>query len=269
MGEKNSYLKNEIIYDDIIYIDEEKNQAVLYKVDEGLQFGIGFFETILIREKAYFLKEHLQRLNNSLKKFGLENYVPFEAVEKLIQARSLKNTALKIIATEKNIFAMTRPISYNLETYQKGRKVTISNVIKSSHSKLLTHKTLNFGENILELRKAKESGFDDCLFLNEKGHITESAVANLFIIYKDKILTPPVSDGLLPGIIRQKVIENFTVYEEHITKEQLKSSQGGFLTNSLLGVAAISYVEDVKMPIHPLCTEVAKFFGEMIPQNGT
>ena len=261
--------KNEFLKDEIIFIDENKNQSVLYKMDEGLQFGLGFFETILIRDKVYFLEEHLHRLNKSLETFGFGFYVSFEAVEKLIQTYFLKNIALKIIATEKNLFAMTRPISYNLETYQKGRKVTISNVIKSSHSKLLTHKTLNFGENILELRKAKESGFDDCLFLNEKGHITESAVANLFIIYKDKILTPPVSDGLLPGIIRQKVIENFTVYEEHITKEQLKSSQGGFLTNSLLGVAAISYVEDVKMPIHPLCTEVAKFFGEMIPQNGT
>lgn len=259
--------KNEFLKDEIIFIDENKNQSVLYKMDEGLQFGLGFFETILIRDKVYFLEEHLHRLNKSLETFGFGFYVSFEAVEKLIQTYFLKNIALKIIATEKNLFAMTRPISYNLETYQMGKKVTISNVIKSSHSGLLVHKSLNYGENILELRKAKESGFDDCLFLNENGHITESAIANLFIIHKDKLITPPLSDGLLPGIIRQKIIENFTVYEDHITKDQLKSCQGAFLTNSLLGVVNISHVEDIKLASHPLSHDVARFFEEMIPQN--
>ena len=123
--------KNEFLKDEIIFIDENKNQSVLYKMDEGLQFGLGFFETILIRDKVYFLEEHLHRLNKSLETFGFGSYVPFEAVEKLIQTYFLKNIALKIIATEKNLFAMTRPISYNLETYQMGKKVTISNVIKT------------------------------------------------------------------------------------------------------------------------------------------
>lgn len=122
-----------------------------------------------------------------------------------------------------------------------------------------------FGDNILELRNAKKAGFDDCLFLNEKGHITESATANLFVIDEDRLITPPTDDGLLPGIVRQKIVENFTVYQEHITIEQLKSCQGAFLTNSLLGVARISLVENIKLPVHSLCHKVAEFFGDMIP----
>ena len=62
--------KNEFLKDEIIFIDENKNQSVLYKMDEGLQFGLGFFETILIRDKVYFLEEHLHRLNKSLETFG-------------------------------------------------------------------------------------------------------------------------------------------------------------------------------------------------------
>lgn len=259
--------KNEFSRTEIIFIDENKTHSVTYKIDDGLQFSLGFFETILIRDKIYFLKEHLHRLNKSLKLLGFGPYVTSEAVEKLIHTYSLKNTALKLIATKKNLFAITRAIPYNSQSYQLGRKVTFSKVIKSRYSQLIGHKTLNYGENILELRRVKELGFEDCLFFNEDGHVTESSVANLFIIYKDKLITPPISDGLLPGVIRQKIIENFTVYEDHISKQQLKNCQGAFLTNSLLGAMHISYIEDVKLPTHPLYHEVARFFGDMLPQS--
>lgn len=262
MEEKDKFLRN-----NIIFIDENKSDFIPYRIDEGLQFGLGFFETILIRDRVYFLKEHLYRLNKSLKFFEFGSYVASETVKNLIQTYSLKNTVLKLIATEKNLFAITRPIPYNFQTYQTGRKVTFSRVIKSQYSQLIGHKTLNYGENILESRKVKKLGFEDCLFCNESGHITESAVANLFIIYNDKLITPPVSDGLLPGIIRQKIIENFTVYQQHIKKKQLKSCQGAFLTNSLLGAMRISHVEDVELPSHTLYHKVMHFFGNMLPQS--
>lgn len=248
----------------IYFVDPKEAEPILYRMDEGLSYGLGLFETILIREKAHFLEDHLHRLNQSLKRFGFDCFVGATAVEDLIQTHSLRNTGLKLIVTEKNLFATVRPIPYDLQSNQMGQKVTISRVIRSKHSQLISHKTLNYGENILELRRAKETGYDDCLFVNEDGHVTESAIANLFMIYEDKIITPSIADGLLPGIIRKKVMEKYQVYEEHINIEQLKSCQGAFLTNSLLSAMPISYVEDVHLPRHPVCDELISFFKVIV-----
>ena len=253
--------------DKIVYVDPTSDGFVPYKMDEGLQFGLGFFETILIRNVPYFLKEHLHRLNKSLKMFGFERYVHSRDVEELIQFRSIKNTALKLIATEKNLFAVARPIPYNLNSYQQGMKVTSSTIIKNRNSRLTAHKTLNYGENILELRKARELGYDDCLFFNENGHITESAVANLFIIYRDKLITPPIFDGVLPGVIRQNIIENFDVCEKHVGREHLRLCQGAFLTNSLMGAIRITNIDGMELAAHPLYGDIIRFFGKMIPQK--
>lgn len=250
-----------------VFVDPKEESPVPYRMDEGRLFGLGFFETILIRDEPYFLEEHLHRLNQSLERFGMDRSVSAQMVEEVIRAKALKNTALKLIVTEKNLFASVRPIPYNEHSYQMGKRVTISRVTKSQHSQIAGHKTLNYAENMLELRGANKAGYDDCLFLNEKGHLTESALANVFVVVKGALVTPTLSDGLLPGIIRQKVMEHFNVCEDHVSQEQLASCEGAFLTNSLVGAMPISQVEEVNVPRHPLCDAVIRFFGEMIPQN--
>ena len=248
----------------LVYIDPEGEGLIPYRMDEGLSFGLGFFETILIREIAFYLQEHLDRLNDSLEQFGFHCFVARENVEELIGIHRLRNTACKLIVTEKNGFVTTRPVPYDPQSYEVGAFITMSGVTRSMHSQLIRHKSLNYGEQILELRRARAKGFDDCLFFNERGYVTESTRANLFIIQSGKLITPPVSDGLLPGIIRQKIVDHFPACEEHITREQLTSCQGAFLTNSLLGVMPISQIEDVRLKRHPLCQVVMDHFGPML-----
>lgn len=244
----------------ILFVQPNQEGTISYTMDEGLQFGLGFFATILIKDKPCFLEEHLQRLNKSLAFFGLNRYVSNEVVEDLIQKHSLKNIALKLIVTEKNQLAMVRPNPYDVDCYQRGKRLCISRVIRSHCSQIVCHKSLNYGENILEMHLANKHAYDDCLFFNDLGHVTESAIANLFIVADEQLLTPPLSDGLLPGIIRQKVIEHFQVKECHISLEKLKSCQGAFLTNSLMGAMPISHIEDIKIPKHPLVNDVIHFF---------
>jgi 4-amino-4-deoxychorismate lyase len=235
-------------------------------MDEGLAFGLGCFETILIKDKPYFLEEHLNRLNQSLQWMGLNSTVFTDTVEAFIHSHSFKNVAFKLIVTEKNQLATVRPIPYTLQDYRTGKRVAISQVVKSQHAQLIYHKTLNYGENILEIRQANKAGYDDCLFFNGQGHVTESAIANLFIIQDGQIMTPPHSDGLLPGIIRDKVMEHFNVKEMHINYERLQSCEGAFLTNSVMGAMPISQIEERKLPRHPLFVEIIHFLGDMIPK---
>lgn len=81
-------------------------------IDEGIFFGKGVFETILILEKPVMLKEHLKRLNTSLKKLSIDKEINYDEVVDIIKKDNIKNKALKITITPKNNIISLRDIPY-------------------------------------------------------------------------------------------------------------------------------------------------------------
>jgi 4-amino-4-deoxychorismate lyase len=124
--------------------------------------------------------------------------------------------------------------------------LTISKVRRNSTSRLCYIKSTCYIENLIEKEEAKKNGFDDVIFLNENGYVTETSCANIFIVKNNEIFTPRISDGLLDGIIRRKIIENFKVQEKSITFEELKKSDEVIITNSLMGAMSIKKLDDIK-----------------------
>lgn len=99
-------------------------------------------------------------------------------------------------------------------------------------------KTLNFLENVLAARQAVEAGADDALILNRAGHVASSTIANVFVVRDDRLLTPPLTDGVLDGIIRAFVMEEaaslgLTAIESRLTPADILAGEGTFLTNSV------------------------------------
>lgn len=222
------------------------------RVDDGFLFGIGFFETILILDGPCFLSDHVKRINISLEAFGIERSVTETCLRQLIRKYAWQNIVLKIVISESNAIAITRSIPYTEKHYEAGFSLTQSAVIKNTHSAFVGYKSLNYGENVWALKAAKKEGYDDCLFSNEHGNITESSLANLFIIEEGQLITPPLSDGLLPGIIRSKIFDYFEVKQEAITPERILKCEGAFLTNSIVGVIKVSAYVGLKVPEHPM-----------------
>lgn len=209
--------------------------------DSGLYFGRGIFETILIKEKPEFLKFHIKRLNEGLKKINLEEVKEDLQVE--IEKLNLKNIVLKIIVTEKNIIFKTRKIPYKKKDYEEGFKLKISKVLRNSTSIMNKIKSLNYLENILEREKAIEEGFNECLFINEKGHICETSTGNIFIVKDGKIFTPEEKEGLLNGTLREFIIDEFNVEFKNFKEEDLKDIDEIFLTNSIIGIMKIKSID--------------------------
>ena len=175
----------------------------------------------------------------------------------------IKNKALKIVVTEKNLVYATRDIKYKDEDYINGFKVRISEVLRNSTSRVVAFKTLNYLENIIEYELCQSSGFNEAIFFNELGNLCEGCTSNIFIVKNKKIYTPPVKDGLLPGVVRNWVIKNFQVKEARITKEELLNSDEVFLTNSLVGVIKVSSIED-KLFDSEVVKEIKKQYDEAI-----
>ena len=233
------------------------------EIDSGLFFGRGVFETILDKEKAVFLDEHIERLNKSINALSLGKAINKDDVISFINENNIKNKALKIVVTEKNLVYATRDIKYKDEDYINGFKVRISEVLRNSTSRVVAFKTLNYLENIIEYELCQSSGFNEAIFFNELGNLCEGCTSNIFIVKNKKIYTPPVKDGLLPGVVRNWVIKNFQVKETRITKEELLNSDEVFLTNSLVGVIKVSSIED-KLFDSEVVKEIKKQYDEAI-----
>ena len=206
------------------------------KIDNGLFFGKGVFETILVNKKPVFLEEHVKRLNNAIEALNIGEKIEIEEVRSFIIKNKIVNKSFKIAVTEENLIFNIRNLKYTKDHYENGFKAYFSKVLRNSTSRIVNFKTLNYLENIIEYEVCQKNGFNEAIFINEKGYICEGCTSNIFMI-KDKIIyTPDIRNGLLPGIIRKWIIDNFEVIEKNITKEELLNSDELFFTNSLVGV---------------------------------
>lgn len=216
------------------------------KLDGGFYFAQGVFETILIKKEAIFLEEHINRLNKSIDIMGLGEHIDIKFIKNFIKEEKLKNIVLKIVVTEKNIVFSTREIKYSKEDYKNGFNLKLSSVLRNPTSNMTYIKSLSYNENLYEYNKANKEGFNEVVFLNIYGNIAEGAASNIFIIKDKKIYTPKISDGILPGVVRNWVIENFEVCEKHLNKKDLYSADEVFITNSVLGIMKVVQFEEKK-----------------------
>ncbi len=80
----------------------------------------------------------------------------------------------------------------------------------------------------------KESGAYETIFVDPEGHVTEGSFTTVFVERDGKYLTPPVARGLIPGVLRAKLIDEGKAEEADLTVEDLKD--GFFVGNSLRGM---------------------------------
>lgn len=243
----------------ILKISENKDL-----LSEGVSFGYGIFETIKIKnKKIIFLDEHLERLKKSLKKIDIrvkiENENIKELIDDLLFKNNIDNCAIKIMVlkngNEANIIISNRKYGYSEEKYKNGFHLLETDVRKSTSSIIPTIKSTNYMENMIERNKAILKGYDDSLFLNDNENIAETSIANIFLVKNKIVYTPNKNQGILLGIVRQKIIdilklENIELIEKTLDRRDLFNADEIFITNSLLGVMPVSKVNNINYDLY-------------------
>lgn len=240
-------------------------------LDDGFQFGLGFFETICLKNgQPILLDWHLERINRSLQAFHIPQIVTRNEVfhfllENAYGSPSENQTvtepdssfprfkmqnrlslqipalhALKIMVSDSNKLFAFRSNPYTPEKLAAGFQLDYSPVMRNETSPLVFHKSMNYGDNILEKRRTKELGIDELVFSNSKGELCEGSTTNLFFVKDGQLCTPPVSCGMLPGVMRRFVMEHFPVQEHILTKEDISDMEECFVTNSLMGIMPVT-----------------------------
>ena len=222
-------------------------------MDDGIQFGLGAFETIAVEQgKGVLLSRHLARLDRSARFLGLgdltERGLTMERAAEWIGENCPDHSACKILLTQENLVMQTRPNPYGAARYARGFRMDFSAVRRNETSPLTGHKTLNYGDCILEHRAAAAVGMDERIFLNTRGKIAEGTVSNLFLVSGGRIYTPALSCGLLPGVLRAYILERYRVEEGEIDPRELGSFDECFVTNSLMGVMPVQQLGERVFP---------------------
>ena len=240
----------------------------------GFRHGYGLFETLKIAKGClYYFEEHWERLCRGCSQLYMQTPCDPEGIRALCLELASLNTvdfgAARIIyfKNEKSddLLITVEPRHYKTDQYDRGFNVQVAATRRDAASGLLGVKTLNYLGNALARESALQQSYDEALFLNTSGHICEGAISNIFFAKAGILYTPSKECGLLPGVLRAKVIDlakelgltlNIGAYPLH----KLDEADEVFLTNALLGIMPVSHINDRRFDLtcNPLTQRLTK-----------
>lgn len=202
-------------------------------------------ETILWDGKYTFLSEHISRLITSAEYFRFP--CKAEDIESRLQtaAESFQSSPQRVrLLLSRNgvidISATTFPQSEGIIT------ALISPHRTDPTDLFLRHKTTRRRLYDSEFMRAHDLGYDDAIFLNSEGSVTEGAIHNIFIVKSRQWITPSVSDGLLPGVLRGLLLKTMPhMTERQIRIDDLKSADEIYLGNSMRGLRKVVQIDSI------------------------
>ena len=230
-------------------------------------FGDAVFETVkIVNSKILFLEDHYFRLMASMRVVRMEIPMNFtmeyfeDQILSLAKENILLNSSRARITVYRNdggfYLPQTNEISFLIHT------IAIDNVLYSfektnyevdlykdfyvTKQLLSSIKTTNRILNTTASIYASENDLDNCLLLNDTKNVVEAIQGNLFMVMGDKLITPPVSEGCLNGVMRKQILEiakkisGLEVVEEIISPFELQKADELFITNVIKGIQPIT-----------------------------
>ncbi|MCA0044079.1 aminotransferase class IV family protein [Celeribacter litoreus] len=94
-----------------------------------------------------------------------------------------------------------------------------------------------------EARAALPQGIDEVLFLNTRGELCEGTITNVFLERDGEMLTPALSSGLLPGVLREEMLAEGRAREAVLFEADLRAAQRLWVGNSLRGLIPAQLVD--------------------------
>jgi branched-subunit amino acid aminotransferase/4-amino-4-deoxychorismate lyase len=201
--------------------------------DGSADFGL--IETFLwTREGGYFLRAgHEARLQDSARALGFafDPEAFDQALARACEGDEVARKRIRLVLRRDGAVEITAA-PCEPEPPEKIWRVAIARQSFDSRDPLLRHKTTR--REIYENALAEARPFDEVIFLNEKGEVCEGARTTIFVAGGDALWTPPLSSGLLPGVLRADLLRRGKAREKILRLADL--GEGFFLGNSLRGL---------------------------------
>jgi len=238
------------------------DEPIIKSDNRSFQYGDGIFETIRYSNgKILFLDDHFDRLTRGTEFLRIE--LP-EYFDKTFLEQQIHNTAesneISLNGRIKVTIFRSGKGKYEPETdiadwlinasplyrpdylwNENGLHLGIFNKMQKPCDPVSNFKTTSSLIYVLASVYKKESGFDESIILNTNGNVADAIYANVFIVKDDRIITPPLHDASVDGVMRKQIFRlakkmNLKIAEETITLDDLENADEVFLTNSIKGI---------------------------------
>jgi branched-chain amino acid aminotransferase len=254
-----------ILHNEELHVASEK---LLSPGQVGLLSGWGVFTTIKVLDGVLFAFERhwarmsrdaalmrvplggdATRLENNLLRLVEKNRAPFSTMRVVV----VRNRGGMWEAPDQ-----TRPsdvIAFTADFKDWGESVKLNYVPHARHaaSVFAGTKILAWSMNLTWLEEAQSQGFDEVILLNERGEVAECTSANIFAAKGDRVWTPPLSSGCLPGITRELLLSEVRAPGVHVTEKaltpaDLESADEVFITSTTRDLLPVSAIGQRAMP---------------------
>ena len=202
-------------------------------------------ETMLWNGSYPFLEMHLDRLEDSADYFGFacnraEIRAALEQHAERFADQFARKVRLLLIDEDGNLQIADELLEAKADDNHIGR-VRISSYHTDPADPMLFHKTTQRPQYAIEYAQAVAKGYDDALFVNLHGEVTEGAISNLFIEKDGRWFTPPIECGLLAGIYRRHLLDARPEIEERVLSlDDLRGADAIYLTNAVRGLRRVT-----------------------------
>ena len=255
---------------------EDPHQATVAGVDHGLIVGDGVFETLKVTERgAFAVRRHLDRLTRSAAALGLpapDHGEIREAIDVVLDSRDFPRGKLRITYTggqgplgseapygPPTLIIMLAPA----DGAPQLTSIVTAPWTRNEHGALAGVKSTSYAENVRGLGYAASYRAGEAIFLNTAGHICEGTGTNIFMVFGDNVITPPLSSGPLAGITRELIMEWSAVEERDLTLNDAKNADEVFITSSMRDIQAVERWDDqIFASLRPVTQTLALNFAE-------
>ncbi|MDI6752502.1 MAG: aminotransferase class IV, partial [bacterium] len=232
----------------------EERLAKVSVFDRSFLYGDGVFETLRAYcGRVFKEREHLYRLRRSAETIYLQlPTIDYSRIfQKLLKVNNLSNALIRLTISRGEGWGIEPSGTPNItcfaknfsglpeEMYKKG----ISAVVAERRMPNTGIKSTNYLEAILARLEAK--GREAIMLID--GFVGSAATSNIFIVKDQRLITPPLSLGILPGITRETVLSVARVEEQVFKKQELYSADEVFLTNTSYEIMPITEIDGRKV----------------------
>jgi branched-chain amino acid aminotransferase len=236
------------------------DNPVITAGNRGFRYGDGLFETLLVHKgRIRLLEAHFDRLFAGIRYLQLKTGLTPQFLEARILHLCQENghsdlarVRLVIFRGDGGLYDPQEPEAcYLIESSPLSPKDTDWNDdglrIDTYHGgwkscdPLANLKSNNFLVYVLAALHAKNNGLNDCLVFNQHRRIADSTIANIFYVKDRQVITPPLAEGGVAGVMRRFLVSSlpdagFSIHERPVLAEELLDADEVFLTNAIKGI---------------------------------
>jgi branched-chain amino acid aminotransferase len=242
--------------------------------DHGLVVGDGVFEALKITSAGPFaVQRHLDRLSRSANALELprpDHAVVRAAIEAVCADQAWEFGKIRITYTG-GLGPLGSQAAYGPPTLVVIAEPTdppapaVSVVTapwrRNENGALTGVKSTSYAENVRGLAYAYARDASETIFLNTTGDVSEGTGTNIFCVFGNRVVTPPLAAGCLAGITRALLLEWCDILEEDFTLAEAAEADEVFITSSLRDVQGVTHWDGVDYPAPgPKTAEIAAQF---------